>query len=421
MMQNNNNEIANQEQNKKDKKQQSESSDSSSSSDENSSIQEKSVGAASMPGLFDETLGLRPIQLVSAKEIKSLTVLTYKNILACENYIRSINANQQTLPIVSWMSSHIQFIISQTLETANITGHEDWKNKPYLEWLFPTLKQVFPEHATVSTSIGDRIAALHSIFMKVNIENPTTAHEVVEKLRDILSLPAFAALNKKEVSAIITKLYGHMKSQDRANPTADRLRELVQATAPKTFEDFIKTYLRQYNWGHSMVLNAKPFLAQIKPKFNTNQNSNNGTSGNKPAKSNNYSKKTTTSNSSNNTNESGRGSGGSSRSMDQQRAECYGCGRTHNGVCTLSNHPDFNRESLPWKDSAKGKAWANRIDPKTNAPTEFLPWFTTLSGTPWNAPEIKLGRNPKRDMAHNESSQSKKRKSSSTIDKKNDK
>ena len=101
MMQNNNNEIANQEQNKKDKKQQSESSDSSSSSDENSSIQEKSVGAASMPGLFDETLGLRPIQLVSAKEIKSLTVLTYKNILACENYIRSINANQQTLPIVS--------------------------------------------------------------------------------------------------------------------------------------------------------------------------------------------------------------------------------------------------------------------------------------------------------------------------------
>jgi len=46
------------------------------------------------------------INVVSSKEIKTLDVLTYSNICACENFIRSTGANHQTLPIMSWMSDH---------------------------------------------------------------------------------------------------------------------------------------------------------------------------------------------------------------------------------------------------------------------------------------------------------------------------
>jgi hypothetical protein len=41
-------------------------------------------------------------------------------------------------------------------------------------------------------------------------------------------------------------------------------------------------------------------------------------------------------------------------------AKCYMCGRLEGhlkAACTLSNHPDCNRENVPWLESEKGRAW----------------------------------------------------------------
>ena len=38
------------------------------------------------------------------------------------------------------------------------------------------------------------------------------------------------------------------------------------------------------------------------------------------------------------------------------KKECFGCGRRHEGACSLANHPDFNRSGRPWGQSKQGKA-----------------------------------------------------------------
>jgi predicted Fe-S protein YdhL (DUF1289 family) len=42
---------------------------------------------------------------------------------------------------------------------------------------------------------------------------------------------------------------------------------------------------------------------------------------------------------------------------------CKGCGRVHSGVCQFKDHPDYNREPVPWTQSRHGLAWM-KIDPK---------------------------------------------------------
>jgi hypothetical protein len=83
--------------------------------------------------------------IVSAREIKILKNLNHNNICECENLIKATNANQVTLPLISWINLDVQFIIEQTMIAENVEDYQNWISKPYLEWLFPTLKQLFPE------------------------------------------------------------------------------------------------------------------------------------------------------------------------------------------------------------------------------------------------------------------------------------
>lgn len=62
---------------------------------------------------------------------------------------------------------------------------------------------------------------------------------------------------------------------------------------------------------------------------------------------------------------------------------CTICGRTgHSRIqCRLSDHPDGNKESCPWADSAKGKAWVAKG-------RETLPFTETLSGAKHTPPTM---------------------------------
>jgi len=63
---------------------------------------------------------------------------------------------------------------------------------------------------------------------------------------------------------------------------------------------------------------------------------------------------------------------------------CNGCGRKHpnHEQCILRDHPDFNKSNKSWVESEKGKLWAAK-----DAKVEVLPWFQTLAGTKWEAPD----------------------------------
>lgn len=71
------------------------------------------------------------------------------------------------------------------------------------------------------------------------------------------------------------------------------------------------------------------------------------------------------------------------RKTDQRKfGLCNGCGSNHTlgRECLLLGHPDYNHSSQPWKDSASGKAWAERN-------FSNLPWKKTLDGKGWNCPQ----------------------------------
>jgi hypothetical protein len=44
--------------------------------------------------------------------------------------------------------------------------------------------------------------------------------------------------------------------------------------------------------------------------------------------------------------------------QDDSKPECKGCGRNHEGDCSLKHHPNWNKSNLPWKDSIVGKQFA---------------------------------------------------------------
>jgi len=52
-------------------------------------------------------------------------------------------------------------------------------------------------------------------------------------------------------------------------------------------------------------------------------------------------------------------SASSTKGKTAQLESCWGCGMNNHKKpdCLHKDHPDFNRESKPWKDSLKGKAW----------------------------------------------------------------
>ena len=60
---------------------------------------------------------------------------------------------------------------------------------------------------------------------------------------------------------------------------------------------------------------------------------------------------------------------------------CNGCGRFHAGTCRMASHPDFNKTSLPWHESASGKAYFTRGI--TSLPTK--PPFLDATAT-WEPP-----------------------------------
>ena len=215
------------------------------------------------------------IHVISAQEIKSLDVLSNSNIVSCENFMRTTNATHEKLPLVSWMSSEMQFIVGEKLKNAGVADCENWKTKPYLTWLFPTLKQLFPSNTNYSRtdSVNDRIAALKKNFAKIDIADEVAMHnKIVKRLLEINELPEAQALKGKELKATMAKLFDSMTSIDHPSSAADRLKELVKRKGPKTIKEFIEVYLFEFDVNRQTYLAAQPFLKQ---NLNSNNNNNN--------------------------------------------------------------------------------------------------------------------------------------------------
>jgi len=70
---------------------------------------------------------------------------------------------------------------------------------------------------------------------------------------------------------------------------------------------------------------------------------------------------------------------------------CWGCGRIHDKLfCALVKHPDWNWQNVPWNESAKGIAWAEKGETS-------LPANETLDGHYVEIPNFEGLRSGKSD------------------------
>jgi hypothetical protein len=355
--------------------------------------------------------------ILAPSQVVSIPSLTYKNIIAFEEYIRTSGMTVANFPHSKFLSPTTEFIIGRTFLQRKYLSEEDaqnWKSKPYLDWLIPNLKIHFPEqNIPATTSVHDHIKTLSKYFAKQNINNVLTAHNVVEKLQEVEKLPAVTAFTEAEHLRAVEKIYEVMaddklkkikshKSNDHKDVTineltAIRMKELVKAAnpAPKTISQFINTYLDLFCEEHEMKNRSKAYdLPQSNTVSNNNQNhhsNNDGINNRKNHHTRNIHKRNTDHSQTinNNTTNSSRPN------------PCEGCGRNHTQPCALTNHPDYNHESVPWLNSTKGKAWSTRIDQYTGKNHQILPWKLTLDGNGWNHPPIPSKKRTKDSASNN--------------------
>jgi hypothetical protein len=203
-------------------------------------------------------------------------------------------------------------------------------------------------------------------------------------LLEISNSPELKEYSKQEMSALLTNVYDTMTdpySGDHSNPTADRLKQLVKNDAPKNLKEFISCYLRKFHDSNSVYLQAQFFLPTTNNKRNNNNSSTSNSHNNNGGNNNNNRNHNTNKKRNNNHNNNNH------HNNKADSTACNGCGRKHSGECKLTNHPDYNKESVPWIESSKGKLWSERTDKDNNAIT-VLPWSQTLNAVPWQAPPI---------------------------------
>jgi hypothetical protein len=195
---------------------------------------------------------LTQFNVISSKEIKSLDVLNHQNICSCEDFIRSTNATRETLPLISWMNYDTQFIIEQKMKNHAIEDYGSWKNKPYLEWLFPVLKQLYPDRNQLifSDSIFDRISTLKPIFYAADLNNEKLLDKLIRKLLEISRNYEIQAADENKHKAIISKLLETMapneNSSSSGNLTAIRMKQLVKQLNPQNMDEFIRYYMDEF-------------------------------------------------------------------------------------------------------------------------------------------------------------------------------
>jgi hypothetical protein len=83
-------------------------------------------------------------------------------------------------------------------------------------------------------------------------------------------------------------------------------------------------------------------------------------------------------------------------------AKCYMCGRAGHlkAACTLSNHPDCNRDNVPWLESEKGRAWkaCNRDTLPTDPTNTLAARAARQSNTGGQVSGGKQNQSPPRDF-----------------------
>jgi len=333
--------------------------------------------------------------IISSQEVKVLRTLCYDNILACEEFIRASNlTTQNALPINTWIPETNQFLIEQKLISLEIPNHDTWKTLPYIEGLFPILKQIYPANTKTGSAATpiEKVVDLKPFFSHINVWKEQTLNTCVTKMREIFNATNAQALDQQDVIAVIKKVYENMVDKSKPNKFATRLHDLIRQEAPQTLNDFVKAYCKYY---YQQSSHAVAFQQIVDFDLSTLGNNNNGGgqqrhSNNKSNQQNNNPKTQTT----NSTHNSGEAN------TSNNKEPCFGCGRVHASECALRNHPDRNQESVPWAQSSKGKAWAA----KEGKPVPVLPWQQTLSGSTWDFPPI-----PERKKGGNSSETTKKR------------
>jgi transposase InsO family protein len=310
--------------------------------------------------------------IISSQEVKVLRTLCYDNISACEEFIRSSNlTTQESLPINTWIPETNQFLIEQKMISLEIPNYDEWRSLPYLEGLFPILKQIYPANTksgSAATPI-EKVVDLKPHFSQINVWREQTLNTCVVKMREIFNATNAQALDTQDVIAVIKKVYENMVDKAKPNKFATRLHDLMRQEAPQTLTDFVKAYCKFY---FQQSAHAVAFQQIVDFDLSTlgNQPRNNN---------NNYKAANNTKPQTNNAHKSE----GTTNSLVTGEP-CFGCGRVHAKECALRNHPDRNQESVPWAQSTKGKAWAA----KEGKPVPVLPWHQTLSGSPWDYPPI---------------------------------
>lgn len=301
--------------------------------------------------------------IIASQEVKILKNLRYDQIVVCEEFIRASNlTSHESLPLNTWIPEENQFLIEMKMRSLSIPESTEWKTKPYLEWLLPTLKLIYPANNKTGSaaSPADRVVELRKFFSNINIWKEETMNKCVSKMREIFkNTGAQQAMEKAEELALIKKVLECMVDKTAPNKFAMRLRDLIQQEAPQTLNELVERYCQLY-----FQQNAHAVAYQQTVDGDLSYQKSNNTS-NKSATTHNKQSSTPS-------------------TTTPKSEECFGCGRTHAGDCALKHHPDRNQEQVPWIQSSKGKAWSD----KEKKPVPVLPWTQTLSGTGWNHPPV---------------------------------
>jgi len=313
--------------------------------------------------------------IIASQNVVPLKNLTFHELDACENRLRSLNAsNPEVLPILTWISDGNQFLIDQKFKTSGKDKAEwdNWRERDYLEWLIPELKLLYPANTwNASGTLAERIAELKPFFQKLCLLDEDTFNKCILKMRDIFKSPAATALDVSERKSLINKMYEQMYDKnapvEKQNLPLKRLYEIMKEEKhPETFEEVYDVFSEAYSTNRLMVIAVMKLYKLTKEQVLINMY--------KPPKHQNKDKKRTfhdTTPAAENRNADHRG----------ERKVCSGCGRAHGAICLLKDHPDYNHENVPWSESKKGKAWGEKE-------VLSLPWKLTLSKKPWNFPPI---------------------------------
>ena len=314
-----------------------------------------------------------PTTIVAAQDVVWLERLDYASVLNTEKFLRAANANDQSaISVDMFINQHHQYCIQEKFKHAKIKDWEDWKSQPYLDWLIPNLKQVYPRNGTsrATKTPFEKADALKGVFPHLSVCEERSMENCVLKLRDIASVQSTKYLSESETKALLTKIYKMMgeSKAGKINQFALLMKERITQSdpAPTTLDEMTSAFCQEYLDMRDIVMRAMQILnirdfAQLTATLNTSNSVDKNRGANKPQQNHRVDKS--------------RGDTGDTPAL------CNGCGRAHAGACKLRQHPDYNNEPVPWLQSTKRKAWAAKPSNHTQ-----LPWRATLDDAGWNYP-----------------------------------